>query len=230
MLVKYWMKEDVATIGVNEPVQKAVEFMKKRRLPVIPVMDGERLVGVISDRELKSGPLSSATSPDLLDLSSAIGKMRAGDLMTRHPITFPPDYTLEEAAAQLMMNELSAAPVVDSSGRVLGVISQNEIFLALISLSGFGKRGVQFALLVGDRPGSIKEVTDIIREYGGRLVSILTSTSRAPLDQRYLYIRTYDIDRTTLTQLQEELNSKGILLYVVDHREGTRHEFVTRNR
>ncbi|MBM3299648.1 MAG: hypothetical protein FJY85_06820 [Deltaproteobacteria bacterium] len=124
----------------------------------------------------------------------------------------------------------TAAPVVDSSGRVLGVISQNEIFLALISLSGFGKRGVQFALQVPDRPGSIKEVTDIIREYGGRLVSLLTSSSRAPIGQRYLYVRTYDIDRSILGQLQEGLRSKGVLLYVVDHREGTRQEFVPRNR
>ena len=163
---------------------------------------------------------------DIQELLYILSKIKVGDIMTDNPIAVPPDYTLEETAAQLVMNDISGAPVVDGTGRILGTISQREIFMALISLTGYGQQGIQLAFQVEDRPGSIKEVTDIIREFGGRLVSILTSSSRAPVDHRYLYVRSYDIDRKKMPQLLEVLKQKGTLLYMVDHRENKREEYV----
>jgi acetoin utilization protein AcuB len=75
---------------------------------------------------------------------------------------------------------------------------------------------------VEDRSGSIKDVTDIIRKYGGRIASILSSYDRVPKGNRRVYVRMYNIDRSKLPQLKDELREKAALLYMVDHRENVR--------
>jgi universal stress protein A len=82
------------------------------------------------------------------------------------------------------------------------------------------------AFRVEDRPGSIKEVTDVIRSHGGRLVSLLTSYDRAPQGFRNVYVRACGIDRKKLPQMHNEVKQKTQLLYFVDHRENRRVEYI----
>jgi acetoin utilization protein AcuB len=92
----------------------------------------------------------------------------------------------------------------------------------LIALTGVGKRGIQFAFQIADRPGSIKDLADPIRQHGGRMVSILTSYDNVPDGFRKVYIRMYGLDRAKLPALKEELAKAAKLLYLVDHRENRR--------
>jgi acetoin utilization protein AcuB len=142
--------------------------------------------------------------------------------MTRYPITIPIDYTIEEAAEVLRSNRISGAPVVDSDGIIRGLITKNDLFKALIAISGLSKRGVQFGFVLQDVPGSIKTVTDIIRKYNARLVSILSSYEKAPEGFRHVYIRAFNIDRESLNSMVEELRSTAQMTYMVDHRENIR--------
>jgi acetoin utilization protein AcuB len=92
-------------------------------------------------------------------------------------------------------------------------------------MTGIGKRGIQFAFQLEDRPGSIKEVCDIIRKYGGRMVSILSSYEGVPEGYRKVYIRSYAIDRSKLQQLKDEFKKNFAVLYIVDHLEDKREIF-----
>jgi acetoin utilization protein AcuB len=98
----------------------------------------------------------------------------------------PCDYTIEDAAEVLMKNRISGMPVVDKEGKVVGTITQTDIFRVLLSLTGLAKRGIHFGFLLEDRPGSIKEVADVIRKFGGRMTSILSSHERAPKGHRHV--------------------------------------------
>jgi len=142
--------------------------------------------------------------------------------MTRDVITVPPDYTVEETAQVLQKNRISGAPVVDADGQLVGTITQTDLFRVLISLTGVGNGGIQFGFQVEDRPGSIKEVADIIRSFGGRMVSILSSYDEVPVGYRKVYIRMRSIARSELKKLIQELESKAGLLYMVDHTENIR--------
>ena len=137
----------------------------------------------------------------------------------------PPDFTVEETAEVLQKNKISGAPVVDADGQIVGTITQTDLFRVLISLTGVGNKGIQFGLQVEDRPGSIKEVADIIRRYGGRMVSILSSYDQVSEGYRKVYIRMRSIERTELQNLKQELESKAGLLYMVDHSENNREIF-----
>lgn len=230
MLVKYWMKKTVITVDVNDSMQDAISLMKEHFVPLLPVLKKGKLVGVVTDTDLKRASASDATTLDVHELAYLISKIRVGEIMTKNPITVPPDFTLEETAARLLMNDISAAPVVDETEKIVGTISQRELFLALTSLSGFARRGVQFAFILEDRPGSIKEVTDVIRRYGARLASILTSSERAPEGYRHVYVRAYDVDRDQMGKLLSELRAQAELLYMVDHRDNKREEYVQTGR
>lgn len=145
--------------------------------------------------------------------------------MTKNPITIPFDYTIEETAEILLKHKISGAPVIGQYGDVLGAITQNDIFRVIISLTGSERKGIQFGLEVEDRAGSVKEVVDTIREYGGRMASILTSYDLSPKGFRRVYIRMYGIDRFKLNNLKEALRKKATLLYMVDRREISRETY-----
>jgi acetoin utilization protein AcuB len=137
-------------------------------------------------------------------------------------ITVPPDYTVEETAQVLQKNRISGAPVVAADGQLVGTITQTDLFRVLISLTGVGNGGIQFGFQVEDKPGSIKEVADIIRIYGGRMVSILSSYDDVAEGYRKVYIRMRSIERSELQKLIKDLRTKATLLYMVDHRENKR--------
>jgi hypothetical protein len=90
------------------------------------------------------------------------------------------------------------------------------------SNTGVGTRGIQFAFQLEDRPGSIKEVFDVIRRFRGRIVSILTSYQGVTDGYRKVYIRIHSIERSKLQQLKEELSRMAALIYMVDHRKNKR--------
>jgi acetoin utilization protein AcuB len=225
MLVKYWMKRTVVTIDAADSMQEAICRMKEHQASLLPVLEKGTLVGVVTDRDLKKASASSVAPLETYELAYLISKMKVREVMTGSPITIAPDATLEEAAWMLMTNDISGAPVVDDHGQIVGTISRREIFMALISLTGMANRGVQLAVRLEDRPGSIKEVTDVVRSFGGRLVSLLTSYERAPAGFRHLYVRICNIDRSVIGRMLDEVKEKATLLYMVDHRENRRMEY-----
>jgi acetoin utilization protein AcuB len=216
------MSKTVVTVDENDSLQDAMRLLKDHDIKTLPVLKKGKLVGVITDRDLKEASASDATTLEVHELLYLVSKIKVRDIMTKKPITVPIDYTVEETAEILLKNKISGVPVVDPDGQVVGVITKDNLFQVLIALTGVGKRGIQFAFQLEDRPGSIKEVADVIRKYGGRMVSILTTYERAPKGLRKVYIRMFGVDRPKLTKLKEELRQSATLLYMVDHREGVR--------
>jgi acetoin utilization protein AcuB len=225
MLVKNWMSKNVVTIEVEDSMQQAISLMKEHKIRMLPVLQRGKLVGVVSDTDLKRASASDATMLDVHEMLYLISKIKIKDIMTKDPITVPPDCTVEETAELLMEQKVSGVPVVDEDGKVVGVITRDDLFKVLIALSGLGRHGIQFAFQIEDRPGSIKELTDVIREHDGKIASILSSYDRVPAGFRNVYIRIYDIPRDDLPELQAQLENKAKMLYVVDHRENCREIF-----
>jgi acetoin utilization protein AcuB len=225
MLVKNWMNKPAITTDIHSSMQDAMNLMKAHRITLLPVMSKNRLVGVLTDRDLKKASASDATTLEKHELLYLLSTIKVKDIMSSNPITVPPDFTIEETAELLLANKISGVPVVDYSGNILGVITHSDLFKVIISLTGIGNRGIQFAFCLEDRQGSILEVAQIIRQFGGRVVSILTSYEKAPEGYRNVYIRIYNIDRRKLEELKAALKEKAALLYMVDHRNNNREVY-----
>jgi len=225
MLVANWMSKNIITIDENDSMQEAMKLLKEHDIRMLPVMKKGKLVGCVTDRDLKRASASDATTLEIHELLYLLSRIKVKNIMTKEVITVPPDFTVEETALVLQKNKISGAPVVDSKGKLVGTITQTDLFRVLISLTGVAKGGIQFGLQVEDRPGSIKEVADIIRMYGGRMVSILSSYDQVPQYYRNVYIRMRSIERSELQKLIQELESTAKLLYMVDHTENNRKIF-----
>jgi acetoin utilization protein AcuB len=225
MLVTNWMSKNVITIKEDDSMQEAMKLMKQHSIRMLPVLKDGRLVGVLTDRDLKRASASDATTLDVHEMLYLITKIKVKNIMSKNPIAVAPNLTVEETAEILLNNKISGAPVVDEKGKLVGTITQTDLFRVLISLTGVGKRGIQFAFQIEDRPGSIKNLADPIRTHGGRMVSILTSYDNVPEGFRKVYIRTYGLDRAKLTSLKKEFDKVAKLLYMVDHRENKREIF-----
>jgi acetoin utilization protein AcuB len=226
LLVENWMNPNVITVDADDSMLDATKLLKEHNIRHLPVLEKGKLVGVITDRDLKRAAPSDATALEAHELLYLIANIKVREIMTKNPITVPYNYTIEEAADLLLQARISGMPVVGKDGDVIGTITQTDLFKVLISLTGVGKKGVQFAFLLEDRPGSIKDVADVIRAYGGRMASILSSYEKAPEGHRYVYIRMYDVNQGKMPQLKEELKKKAKVLYIVDSRDNKREIFI----
>jgi len=225
MLVKNWMSKNVISVDVEASMQIATMLMKMHRIRMLPVVDNEELVGVITDRDLKKASASDATSLEIHELLFLLTKIKVKEIMAKEPITVTPDWTIEETAELLLENKISGVPVVGGKKAIAGVITQTDVFRVLISLTGIEKGGIQFSFKVEDRPGTIKEIADLIRNFDGQIISILSSYDKMPVGYRMVYMRMRHIDRSRLEDLLQELKEKAELQYLVDHRENRREYF-----
>ena len=225
MLVKNWMSKTVITVDKDASMQDATMLMKMHNIRMLPVVKQGELVGVITDRDLKKASASDATTLEIHELLFLLTQIKVKEIMTKAPITVTPDWTIEETAELLLKHKISGVPVVGGKKAIAGVITQTDVFRVLIALTGIEKGGIQFSLLLEDKPGTIKEIADLIREYGGQIVSILSSYDKMPGGYRMVYMRMRHIDRSRLEDLLEKLKGKAELQYLIDHRENRREYF-----
>jgi acetoin utilization protein AcuB len=216
MLVREWMASDVLTIDENTSMMKALHLMKESKIRRLPVMSRGSLVGIISDRDLKEASPSKATTLDVHELYYLLAEIKVKEIMTKDPFTISADETVERAAVIMLEHKVSGLPVINKQKEVVGIITQSDVFRAFVNITGIYKGGVQFAFSLDDTPGSIKEVADTIREHGGRIVSILSSTDMAAEGGRNVYFRIRGMTPEQSSTLEKILRKKFKVLYVAE--------------
>jgi acetoin utilization protein AcuB len=222
MLVRDYMTPHPMSVDEETSVIKAAELMKERKVRRFPVVRDSELIGIVTDRDVRSAAPSQVISFDaqerqlMPELHALLSAMKIRDVMSRHVITIHPEQTIVAAALLMLKHRISGLPVVDSQGRLAGIITEADVFKVLVDLAGVHSGKTVLAFRLEDRPGSIKEVADVIRKHGGRLASILTSYSPAEEDFRRVYIRIRDLPAEELQVLEKTLRDKFELLYVVN--------------
>lgn len=189
MYVSDWMTKKVYTVHADEYLSDAVLLMRERGIKHIPVLKGGKLKGMISDRDIKEYSPSRATSLDIYELHYLLAKTRIREIMKTGVITTTPDTPVEEAAMLMLDDNIGCLPVLEG-GELIGIISDRDIYRALVDITGIRHGGSRICLVIEDRPGSIREVGDIIRKNGYRLQSILTSYEGIKEGYREVVIRT----------------------------------------
>jgi acetoin utilization protein AcuB len=219
MLVANWMTRNVIMADKCDSIEVAKNLLKQHSISLLPVMEKEMLCGVVSSSDLYRTINSLAAEREDPDFKDTVSHMTVGQVMTPNVIAVPADFTVEETIELLIKNEIHGVPVINDKKEVLGVITQTNLLKAIVDLTGASRRGIKYAFVVEDRPGSIKELGDTIRSFGGRTASIMTSYEGVPDGYRRAYIRMYGIDRFRLNDLNEALKEKANLVYIVDHLE-----------
>jgi len=189
MYVSDWMTSKVFTVEPDDYLSDALSLMKEKNIKHVPVVKGNRLKGLISDRDIKEYCPSKATSLDIYELHYLLAKTKIRELMTTKVLTTTPDSPVEEAAMNMLDLNIGCLPVLDD-GALAGIISDKDIFRALVDITGVRHGGHRVCVTIEDRGGSIKEVADLIRKHNFRLQGILTSYEGVKDGFRRVVIRT----------------------------------------
>ncbi len=213
MLVKDWMSTDLITVDPETSVMKASQILKQNNIRRLPVMEEGRMIGLVTDRDLKEASPSKATTLDMHELYYLLAELKVKDIMAKRVVTIKETDTIERAAVIMLENRVTGLPVVDDEGSLTGMLSQGDIFRVLISITGVYRGGVQFAFTLEDRPGSIKDVADVIRKHGGQMLSILSSYDGVEEGSRKVFIRIMNMEADRLEALRRELEQNFVVLY-----------------
>lgn len=206
MRVAKWMTPNPTTLEPSDSLARAIHVMKEKKIRRIPIVaSGGRLVGIVSDRDLKDVSPSRATTLDIWELHSVLDKLKLGDIMTKNPWTVAPNMPIENAALLMLEKRVEGLPVIDGKGKLVGILTEGDVFRALVELTGAAKKKTRISLLLPDKAGSIREVADICRTQGGTLFSILSSSAKAPAGKRELVLR---VDCPSTETLRAELKKK----------------------
>lgn len=189
MFVSGWMTRKVFTVGPDDNITDAIKLMREQKVKHLPVLKNGELKGIISDRDIREYSPSKATSLDIYELHYLLAKMKVREVMKPNVIITTPDTPVEEAAMLLHDMNIGCLPVVDRD-KLVGIISDKDIFRVLIDITGIRHRGHRIYLTIEDRPGSVKEVADIIRKHDFSLQSVLTSYETVKEGYRDVVIRT----------------------------------------
>ncbi len=215
MLVKEWMAKNPIVIDENTSIMKATQIMKEHGIRRIPVVRDNKLIGIISDRDIKEAAPSKATSLDVHELYYLLSEIKVKDIMTPNPVTLKENDSVEKAAVIMLENRISGMPVIDDEHHVIGIITQTDVFKVMISITGAYKSPIQIAFEMEDSPGSLNKLLNLIREQGGRVVSVLTSHENMPEGKREVYIRLMDMPDNELNELVENLKKEFKILFVI---------------
>jgi acetoin utilization protein AcuB len=131
-LVRDWMTDDVVTVTPDTTLPEAHRLMTDNQIRRLPVMDDGRLVGIITRGDVRGAEPSDATSLSIWELQYLIAKIKVKEIMTHDPITISQDVTIGEAAQVMLDNKISGLPVVDGQGRVVGIITESDIFRIVV--------------------------------------------------------------------------------------------------
>ncbi len=189
MYVSDWMTRKIFFLYPDDSLSDAITTMRENRIRHLPVLKNGKLRGILSDRDIKEYSPSKATTLDVYELHYLLAKTKVQDVMKQRVITTAPDAPVEEAAMIMLDKDIGCLPVLDQ-GRLTGIITDKDIFRALVDITGVRYGGNRICVTLEDRTGSIKEAADIVRKHGFRLQGILTSYEGVKDGFRRVVIRT----------------------------------------
>jgi acetoin utilization protein AcuB len=170
MFVGERMSRPVITVSPDMPITDALIMLRKEHIRRAPVMKEGKLVGIVSEKDLLNASPSSATTLSVWEMNYLISKVKVKNVMTKKVITVSRDTTIEEAARIMADKKIGGMPVVDSD-RVVGMITETDLFKVFLELMGARDKGIRVTAAIEDKPGELAKITKAIADAGGNFVS-----------------------------------------------------------
>ncbi len=158
MLVKDRMKRDPVTVKKDDSFRYALKLIRKEGIRHLPVLDGKKVVGIVTDRDLRQAAPSPATTLEVHELNYLLERLKIDAIMTRKVITVTPESSLLDAARLLLTHKVGCLPVVERE-ELLGIITEGDLLRALVEMQERVEGGPTTELVVEDRPGAFEAVT-----------------------------------------------------------------------
>jgi len=199
------MSENVKTVTMDTSINEAFSLMKENNIRRLPVVEKSKLVGIITLSDLNRASPSSATSLSIHELNYLLAKTEIKDIVPKKQqvITVGPDNYIETAAKLMRSNRISALPVLDQD-RLVGIVTETDIFDALIDILGVKKTHSRIDLYTSDRPGTIAAITGMIAAQGKNILNTVVYFD-AKKDQYKMIVRLEELDCEDVVEALKKL-------------------------
>jgi acetoin utilization protein AcuB len=177
MLVRDVLTPIVISVTPKTTLPEAVRLMRERGIRHLPVVEDGKLVGIVSDRDLKRAMASPATSLEVHELTYLLNRLAVGEIMTRTVITIGAMFPVEEAARLMVMEKVSALPVTDAD-RLIGIVTETDVLDLFVRAMGAGTPSSRLDVRLGDRQNALAEVVRITENAGAVVSSVMTLVDR----------------------------------------------------
>ncbi len=131
-LVKDWMTPEVVTLTPDVTVPEAHRLMIDKNVRRLPVLINDQLVGIVTLGDIRGAKPSGVTSLSVWELNFLLANLKIEQVMSANPITISQDAPVGEAARTMMDHKISGLPVVNDSGKVVGIITESDIFRMVV--------------------------------------------------------------------------------------------------
>jgi len=172
LLVRDWMTGNLVTLSPKASVAEALTLCRERRIRHIPIVEEGRLIGIVSDRDLRDA------SPALGDAerASTLQEKRVGDVMTREVSTTVPEESIENVAQEMYELKIGSLPVVaeEDEEKLLGIVTSSDVMRALVTLAGLPEPGYRIEVRAPNRAGILVEVAGKFQDFGADIFSVLS--------------------------------------------------------
>ncbi|WP_313469892.1 CBS and ACT domain-containing protein [Carnobacterium sp.] len=163
MNVQNYMTAEVVTVPEDTKVLEALDIMKEHNFHRLPVVRNGRMVGLITEEIIQENSPSTATSLSIHELNYLLTKTTVGDIMHKTVVTISATDLLEEAAVRMLEDEVGALPVVEDEDKVIGIITDKDLFRAFIDVMGNNNKGSRIVIdIPEDHSGILEDITNIL--------------------------------------------------------------------
>lgn len=203
MYVKNRMTANPYTIVFDAPISDAIELMREKNLKRMPVVDGDKVVGILTAGDIQRVSPTKATSLSIFEINYLLSKTKVKDAMTKNALTVSPDALLEEAAVLMRENRISTLPVVKDN-KLVGIITESDIFDAFIDILGFRDEGSRITIEALDVPGALADIAEIFREFDANITH--SAVYRGHGGKSDVVVRTNTVNTDSI---EKELDKQG---------------------
>ncbi|MFZ5945017.1 MAG: CBS domain-containing protein [Bacillota bacterium] len=206
MLVKEIMTLNPVTINKDATIADALDIMRTNKFRRLPVVEGEKIIGIVTDRDLREVSPSPATTLSVFELNYLLAKTKLSQILPKKPVvTISPDALVEEAALVMRDNKIGGIPVLENN-KLVGIVTETDVFGAFITIMGLRRSGTRITIeLQEDKPGIINDITSVIKMYEGNITHLSSHESEGNTHKVAVRIKNND----KVDKIVEKLQEKG---------------------
>ena len=130
--VSSWMSDKVITVAPKTLISVAHEIMKKNRIRRLPVVDGDKLVGMVTIGDIREASPSGATTLSIWELNYLWSQLKVEDVMTANVVTVTADEPIVNAAKLMLQYKIGGLPVLNADNDLVGVVTESDVFRMLV--------------------------------------------------------------------------------------------------
>jgi acetoin utilization protein AcuB len=170
MFVSERMSHPVISVAPETPVHDALAMFKKEHIRRAPVIKDGKLLGIVTENNLLNASPSPATTLSVWEMNYLISKVTVKQVMSKKVKSIDVDTPIEEAARLMADAKIGGMPVT-RDGKIVGMITETDLFKVFLEMMGAREKGVRVSALVEDKPGQLAKVSKAITEAGGNFIS-----------------------------------------------------------